>query len=97
MTALKHSSPLLAALLSPMRTTAWAPVSFSPPIQMSHYITTVLTKEQWLLLHCFSTESDVNDVHHDTHSPEPELLYYRGTEDQESFEHLASGEKEEMM
>ncbi|XP_028260362.1 protein transport protein Sec16B [Parambassis ranga] len=43
------------------------------------------------------SESDVNDVHHDTHSPEPELLYYRGTEGQESFEHLAGGDKEEVM
>ncbi|XP_032382423.1 protein transport protein Sec16B isoform X2 [Etheostoma spectabile] len=32
-------------------------------------------------------ESDFDDLNHDIQSPEPELLYYRGTGDQEKHEH----------
>lgn len=41
-------------------------------------------------------ESDLDDPSRDIQSPEPELLYYRGSEDQESFEQRADGNTEEM-
>ncbi|XP_044055028.1 protein transport protein Sec16B isoform X2 [Siniperca chuatsi] len=41
-------------------------------------------------------ESDLDDLNRDIQSPEPELLYYRGTEDQESLEHQVEGNAEEM-
>lgn len=44
----------------------------------------------------FSAESDLDDhLSRDILSPEPELLYYRGAEDQESLEHRAEGGAEE--
>ncbi|KAM8744944.1 protein transport protein Sec16B isoform 3-T4 [Acanthopagrus schlegelii] len=42
------------------------------------------------------SESDLDDPSRDIQSPEPELLYYRGSEDQESFEQRADGNTEEM-
>ncbi len=41
-------------------------------------------------------ESDLDDLNRDIQSPEPELLYYRGPEDQESIEHLVDGNTAEM-
>ncbi|XP_035508999.1 protein transport protein Sec16B [Morone saxatilis] len=41
-------------------------------------------------------EPDLDDLSRDIQSPEPELLYYRGTEDQESPEHRVEGHTEEM-
>ncbi|KAM9357997.1 protein transport protein Sec16B [Symphorus nematophorus] len=41
-------------------------------------------------------ESDSDDLSRDIQSPEPEFLYYRGTEDQESPEHPVEGNTEEM-
>ncbi|XP_073332403.1 protein transport protein Sec16B [Pagrus major] len=40
--------------------------------------------------------SDLDDPSRDIQSPEPELLYYRGSEDQETFEHPVDGNTEEM-
>nr|XP_020465701.1 protein transport protein Sec16B [Monopterus albus] len=42
------------------------------------------------------SESDLDDLHRDIQSPEPELLYYKATEDQESFVHHIEGNTEEM-
>lgn len=41
-------------------------------------------------------ESGLDDLNRDIQSPEPELLYYRGTEDQEILEHQVEGITEEM-
>lgn len=41
-------------------------------------------------------ESDLDDLSHDIQSPEPELLYYRGPEDQESILHEDGGDTEEV-
>ncbi|XP_039985479.1 protein transport protein Sec16B isoform X2 [Xiphias gladius] len=42
------------------------------------------------------SESGLEDLSYDTQSPEPELLYYRGSEDQESLVHQIEGNTEEM-
>ncbi|XP_030289918.1 protein transport protein Sec16B isoform X2 [Sparus aurata] len=42
------------------------------------------------------SEPDLDDPGRDIQSPEPELLYYRGSEDQEGFEQRADGNTEEM-
>lgn len=44
----------------------------------------------------FPAEPDLDDPGRDIQSPEPELLYYRGSEDQEGFERRADGNTEEM-
>lgn len=44
----------------------------------------------------FCTESNLDDLRSDIQSPEPELLYYRASEGQESSEHPAEGNAEEM-
>lgn len=44
----------------------------------------------------FSTESDLDDLNRDIQSPEPELLYYRGPDDQEGLEHQVEGITEGM-
>ncbi|KAL7396194.1 hypothetical protein ABVT39_001923 [Epinephelus coioides] len=41
-------------------------------------------------------ESDLDDLNRDIQSPEPELLYYRGPEDQEGLEHQVEGITEGM-
>ncbi|XP_031728890.1 protein transport protein Sec16B isoform X1 [Anarrhichthys ocellatus] len=43
-----------------------------------------------------SLESHLNDLNRDIQSPEPELLYYRGTGDQANLEHQVDGITEEM-
>ncbi|XP_056235430.1 protein transport protein Sec16B [Seriola aureovittata] len=42
------------------------------------------------------SESGLDDQSCDLHSPEPELLYYRGSEDQESLMHQTEGNTEQM-
>ncbi|XP_045905744.1 protein transport protein Sec16B [Micropterus dolomieu] len=49
-----------------------------------------------VLAHEVCLESDLDDLSHDIQSPEPELLYYRGTEEQESLEHQLKGNPDEM-
>uniref|UniRef100_UPI0037E8B80E protein transport protein Sec16B n=1 Tax=Semicossyphus pulcher TaxID=241346 RepID=UPI0037E8B80E len=46
--------------------------------------------------HEASRESDLHDLCRDFQSPEPEFLYYRGTEDQGNLEHQVDGNSEEM-
>lgn len=52
-------------------------------------------KNTFCHFHCY-TESDLDDLRSDIQSPEPELLYYRVAEDQESLEHPAEGNAEGM-
>lgn len=52
--------------------------------------------ENTVMSHEMPSESDLDDLSHDIQSPEPELLYYRGPEDQESILHEDGGDTEEV-